>query len=79
MVYTTPGWAKDQILNRVDIFLSFKDRLKVLLGAPLWIDVYNSTENPVGKVEGKSKAYVGRLIKLKKGMDTYSTGGSDVD
>ena len=72
MVYTMPGWAKDQITTSVDIYLSYKDRLRVLFGAPIFVSVYTSTENEVGRAESESEAHVGRLFRLRKGHGAYS-------
>ncbi len=72
MVYTMPGWAKDQIHTSVEIVLSFKDKLRVLFGAPLFVEVYTSTENEVGRAKSRSKAHAGRLFRLRKGRGAYS-------
>ncbi len=76
MVYTMPGWAKDQVRTDVQIMLCFKDKLKVLFGAPLSVEVYTSTENEVGRAESQSKVHVGRLIRLRKGRGGYSLAES---
>lgn len=46
-----PDWAKDQIKNDVQIFLGWRDRLKILFGFSIDVDVFTNCENVPGRVE----------------------------
>ncbi|KKM60161.1 hypothetical protein LCGC14_1544620 [marine sediment metagenome] len=72
MNYTLPEWAKDQIHASVKIVLPFKDRLRVVFGAPIFLSIYTSTENEVGRTESQSNAHAGRLFRLRKKHGGYS-------
>lgn len=72
MIYSMPEWAKDQIHTSIEIMLSFKDRLRVIFGATIFLSVYISTENEVGRTESQSKAHAGRLFRLRKEHGAYS-------
>lgn len=57
---------KDTIFTNVEIFLSFSDRLRVLLGAPLHLRTESDCEVKPGHVETRSYVLVEKLFKSKK-------------
>jgi hypothetical protein len=47
-MFDSISWAADAIISETDITLSFRDRLKLLLGASLALRTVVATENLVG-------------------------------
>jgi hypothetical protein len=53
---------QDCIHTNVQVYLNWKDRLKVLLGKTLHVDVRIHTENIPGRCESESHVWAERLI-----------------
>jgi hypothetical protein len=61
-MFDSISWAADAIISETDITLSFRDRLKLLLGASLALRTVVATENLVGRtqaMERKTRIMVG--------------------
>lgn len=56
---------KDEVINNIQVNLSFADRLRVLIGRKITVSVHTKTENVVGNVEGSSTVSVARSYKPK--------------
>lgn len=51
-----PEWAKDAVHVDNDVVLDWKDRLRVLFGARIFVQTATFCETPPGRVESVSKA-----------------------
>jgi hypothetical protein len=67
MMPPLPEWAKDAVVVHVDVFLDWKDRLKVLFGCRLTVKSYTFTENLPGRTETVSEVNVWRYRPLPPG------------
>ena len=68
-----PEWAKDGISNRTQVSLSFMDRIRVLFGARLEVDVFTAIENSPGRMETRGCVHVARLLPGKQ-IAFYAAG-----
>jgi hypothetical protein len=55
-------WAEDRIFTGVEIHLDWMDRLRVLCGRPLHVDVKVSCEHAPGRTAGSSRIWIERFI-----------------
>lgn len=55
-------WAEDRVYSSVEVHLDWRDRLRVLFGRCLYVDVRVSTEHAPGRTLGTSRAWVARWI-----------------
>jgi len=55
-----PAWAKDAIHATVDIHFDWRDRVKILLGWRVTLNVDTPTENVCGRAESVSEVSVWR-------------------
>lgn len=55
-------WAEDRIYTSVEVRLGWLDRLRVLFGRLLYVDVQVSTEHAPGRTLGTSRAWVARWV-----------------
>ncbi len=60
-----PPWAKDAVHTSVDIHFDWKDRLKILFGWRVTLNVDTPTENVCGRTESASEVHVWRPSRRK--------------
>ena len=59
-------WNKDEIINNTKIHLSIGDRVRVLFGKTINVNLRIKTENEPGRCESTSSARVDRIIDLSR-------------
>lgn len=68
-----PEWAKDCTFSSIDIHFGFADRLKILFGWHVTLDVSTATEAVLsGKLQTKSEVRVWRLPIFRKRIAGYA-------
>jgi hypothetical protein len=68
-----PDWAKDAMFSSIDIHFGFIDRLKILFGWRVTLDVSTATqEEIIGKLETRSEVRVWRLPIFRKPVMGYA-------
>jgi hypothetical protein len=61
-----PAWAKDGLTNRVTVTLSWRDRLRVLLGWKLEVESFTATEGTIGQSQTRSCVRVFHPREIKR-------------
>ena len=61
-----PKPYNDAIYTTVEVHLSFVDKIRVLFGASLTVNVQNLTENQIGKHQGEAETKIGRVFKWRR-------------
>lgn len=62
-----PEWASDSLITNVDVTVSFRDRLRVLLLGKFSMRVVAHTEGVIGRTEGESTFYPPRFRPRRDG------------
>ena len=73
---------KDEIITNTSINLSIMDRIRVLFGKTIRLEVRVKTENEIGRNETSSVARVDKFIKFKRkhaGYECSSQHGNGKD
>lgn len=60
------SWNKDEIISNTKVHLSMIDRVRVLFGKTIHVNLRTKTENEPGRCESSSSARVDKIINLSR-------------